>query len=161
VLTIRPATASDTRLILELIKELASYEKLAHEVVADESTLHASLFSENSNAHALIAEEDSKPIGFALYFYNFSTFLGRKGLYLEDLYIRPDYRGRGYGRQVLRYLAKQAVVENCGRMEWWVLDWNEPSIHFYKSLGAVPMDEWTVFRLDEEKLKALAISDET
>ncbi|MEL6193905.1 MAG: GNAT family N-acetyltransferase [Bacteroidota bacterium] len=152
---IRQAEKSDVQTILEFIKGLAEYEHLSHEVVATEELLTDALFSENKVVYCKLAFEGDTPIGFALYFYNFSTFLGRKGIYLEDLFVDPDHRGKGYGKALLVSLAKQAVEEDCGRVEWSVLDWNEPSINFYKSLGALPMDEWTVFRLTGEALKNL------
>ncbi|MEG1572676.1 MAG: GNAT family N-acetyltransferase [Bacteroidales bacterium] len=146
-MTIKPATPADTPLILEFIKAIASYEKLLHEVEATEEVLHQSLFGENANAKVIIAYEEEKPVGFALYFYNFSTFKGRKGLYLEDLFVYPQHRGKGYGKALLLHLAQQAQEENCGRMEWIVLDWTPSAIEFYHSVGAKAMDEWTVFRL--------------
>lgn len=155
-LTIREATESDIPLILQFIRDLGAYERLAHEVVATEEQLRKTLFGERAYAEVLIASESDTPAGFALFFHNYSTFLGKPGLYLEDLYVRPEFRGRGYGKALLQRLAKIAVERDCGRMEWWVLDWNEPSIAFYKSLGAVPMDEWTVFRLTGETVRALA-----
>ena len=153
--TIRPAKPEETGLVLEFIQKLAVYEKCADEVVADEATLYHSLFEEKS-AEVVFAEEDSVVIGFALYFHNFSTFVGRKGLYLEDLFIVPERRGLGYGKALLKYLANLAVERNCGRMEWICLDWNKPALTVYRSIGAVPMDEWTVQRLDEEALKRFA-----
>ena len=153
--TIRPAKPEETGLILEFIKKLAVYEKCADEVVADEATLYHSLFEEKT-AEVVFAEEDGVVIGFALYFHNFSTFVGRKGLYLEDLFIVPERRGWGYGKALLKYLANLAVERNCGRMEWICLDWNKPALTVYRSIGAVPMDEWTVQRLDEEALKRFA-----
>ncbi len=152
---IRFAEESDVKLILDFIKELADYEKLLHEVVATEEILRESLFERNA-AEVIIAEYKGEPIGFALFFHNFSTFLGKPGLYLEDLYIRPEMRGRGYGKKLLAFLAKLALERNCGRFEWWCIDWNKPSIDFYKSIGAIPMDEWTVFRVDESALINLA-----
>ena len=152
---IRFAVESDVKLILNFIKELADYEELLNEVVATEGILRESLFEKNA-AEVVIAEYKGEPIGFALFFHNFSTFIGRPGLYLEDLYIRPEYRGRGYGKTLLSFLAKLAIERNCGRFEWWCIDWNEPSIKFYKSLGATPMDEWTVFRVHNEALIELA-----
>lgn len=152
---IRFAVESDVKLILDFIKELADYEKLIHEVVATEEILSASLF-ERKAAEVIIAEYKGEPIGFALFFHNFSTFLGRPGIYLEDLYIRSEMRGRGYGKTLLAFLAKLAIERNCGRFEWWCIDWNEPSINFYKSIGAIPMDEWTVFRVHNEALINLA-----
>ena len=153
---IREAQASDCPLILDFIKELATYEKLLHEVVADLPTLKKHLFSENPYAKVIIAEYEDEPVGFALYFHNFSNFLGKPGIYLEDLYVRPNFRGKGFGKQLLSYLAKKAIQLNCGRLEWWVLNWNEPAINFYKSLGAESMDEWTVNRVTGEALNQLA-----
>lgn len=153
--TIRPARPEEAGLVLEFIRKLAVYEKCENEVVADESTLYHSLFVEKS-AEVLFAEENSTIIGFALFFYNFSTFVGRKGLYLEDLFIIPEKRGLGYGKALLRHLAKMAVERNCGRMEWICLDWNKPALNVYRSIGAIPMDTWTVQRLDEEALKKFA-----
>ena len=153
--TIRPAKPEETGLVLEFIQKLAVYEKCADEVVADEATLYHSLFEEKS-AEVVFAEEDGVVIGFALFFHNFSTFVGRKGLYLEDLFIVPERRGWGYGKALLKYLANLAVERNCGRMEWICLDWNKPALTVYRSIGAVPMDEWTVQRLDEEALKRFA-----
>lgn len=153
---IRPAVIQDTALILQFIKELADYEKLLHEVVADEDTLRKSLFGETPHAKVVIGEYDGKPVSFALYFHNFSTFLGRPGIYLEDLYVQPDMRGKGLGKILLGYLATLAKELNCGRLEWWVLDWNKPAIDFYQSLGAQPMDEWTVNRVTGEALDKLA-----
>ena len=150
-----PARAGEAGLVLEFIKKLAAYEKCADEVVADEATLHHSLFVERS-AEVLFAEEDGVVIGFALFFHNFSTFVGRKGLYLEDLFIVPEKRGRGYGKALLKHLAQLAVERNCGRMEWICLDWNQPALKVYRSIGAIPMDEWTVQRLDETALKRFA-----
>jgi GNAT superfamily N-acetyltransferase len=155
---IRPATPDDVPLILKLIQELADYEKLAHEVVASAADLHAALFGERPVVEAVIARVDGEPAGYALFFPNFSTFLGRPGLYLEDLYVRPAARGVGAGRRMLEHLARIAVDRGWGRFEWSVLDWNEPSINFYKRMGAKPMDEWTVFRISGEDLKRLAES---
>ncbi len=152
---LRFAGEEDIELILKFIKELAEYEELLSEVVATEEILRESLF-ERKSAEVIIAEYKNEPIGFALFFHNFSTFIGRPGLYLEDLYIRPEMRGRGYGKTLLAFLAKLAVERNCGRFEWWCIDWNEPSINFYKSIGAVPMDEWTVFRVHNDALTDLA-----
>ncbi len=154
-LIIRPAQEEETPLVLEFIRRLAEYEKCADEVVADEQTLHHSLFVERS-AEVLFAEEEGTVIGFALFFHNFSTFVGRKGLYLEDLFIIPERRGRGYGRQMLQHLARLAVERNCGRMEWICLDWNKSALAVYGSIGAVPMDEWTIQRLDESALQKFA-----
>ena len=143
---IRPAQPGEEGLVLEFIKRLAEYEKCADEVVADEATLHQSLFVEHS-AEVVFAEEDGVPVGFALFFHNFSTFVGRKGLYLEDLFVIPEKRGRGYGKALLKYLANLAVERHCGRMEWICLDWNKPSLAIYRSIGAIPygrMDGATV-----------------
>lgn len=148
---IRPAEPHETGLVLDFIKRLADYEKCADEVVADESTLYHSLFVEHS-AEVVFAEEEGTVVGFALFFHNFSTFVGRKGLYLEDLFVLPEKRGRGYGKALLKYLAKVAVERNCGRMEWICLDWNKPAIEVYRSIGAIPMDEWTVQRMEEPVL---------
>lgn len=153
---IRDATRDDVPAIHALIGELADYEKLRHEFVGDAAQLASHLFDEPRCAHALVAEGPDAIIGFALYFYNYSTFLCRPGLYLEDLYVQPAQRGRGVGKVLLRELAARAVARGCGRMEWAVLDWNTPSIGFYRSLGAVPMDEWTTFRLTGEALTRLA-----
>lgn len=152
---IRFATEEDVSLILEFIRKLARYEKLEGTVVATESLLRDELFGRRG-AEVVFAEEDGKPIGFALFFHNFSTFLGRRGIYLEDLYVEESSRGKGYGRALLAFLARLAVERGCGRLEWSVLDWNAPSIAFYRSLGAKPMDEWTVFRLTGEELASLA-----
>ncbi len=151
---LRFADENDTVLILGFIKELAQYEKLQDQVVATEDTLRESLFSKQA-AEVIIGEYEGVPVGFALFFHNFSTFLGQAGLYLEDLYIKPEMRGKGLGKTILSFLAGLALDRNCGRLEWWVLDWNEPSIQFYKKLGAIPMDEWTVFRVTGETLKKL------
>lgn len=155
VFTVRKATPNDVPLILHLIRELAEYEKLLHEVVADEETLHQNLFGEVQGPEVLIAEENSRAVGFVLFFHNFSTFLGKKGVYIEDLYIRSEYRGKGYGEKLLREICKIAAERNCGRVDWWVLNWNERAIRFYKKMGAKSMDGWTVFRLDEEALRHL------
>ena len=152
---IRPAKPNEAGLILEFIKKLADYEKCSDEVVADEATIYNSIFVEKA-AEVVFAEEDGVVIGFALFFHNFSTFVGRKGLYLEDLFIIPEKRGLGYGKAILKYLANIAVERNCGRMEWICLDWNAPSLAFYRSIGAVPMDEWTVQRMTEDKVKGFA-----
>lgn len=155
-LSIRPADITDCPLILTFIRELADYEKLLHEVVADVPALEASLFGDNPSAEVVIAEYQGQPAGFALFFHNYSTFLGRAGLYLEDLYIRPEMRGKGFGKTLLAYLANLALERNCGRLEWWVLDWNQPAKDFYQSLGAKPMDDWTVNRVTGDALTALA-----
>ena len=152
---IRPAKETEAGLILEFIKKLAAYEKCSDEVVADEQTIYNSIFVEKA-AEVLFAEEDGVVIGFALFFHNFSTFVGRKGLYLEDLFIIPEKRGLGYGKAILKYLANIAVERHCGRMEWICLDWNAPSLAFYRSIGAIPMDEWTVQRMHKEVVKSFA-----
>ena len=153
---LRPAARDDVGQILSFIRELAEYEKLAHEAVADEATLAAQLFGERPAAEVVIAEVDGQPAGFALFFHNFSTFLGQRGLYLEDLFVRPQFRGLGLGRRLMAHLAKLAVERDCGRFEWSVLDWNTPAIDFYRRLGATGMDEWTVQRVSGEALRALA-----
>jgi len=153
---IKLAEPEDTPLILSFIKELAEYENLSHEVVADEPTLRESLFGERQVAEVIIGLSEGEPVSFAVYFHNFSTFLGRPGIYVEDLYVKPEMRGKGMGRVMLAYLAKLARERNCGRLEWWVLDWNKPAINFYKKLGAVPMDAWTVSRLMGDALEKLA-----
>ena len=155
IFNIRQARADETGLVLEFIKRLAEYEKCADEVMADEATLHHSLFVEHS-AEVLFAEENGIPVGFALFFHNFSTFVGRKGLYLEDLFIVPEKRGKGYGKALLKHLAQLAVERNCGRMEWICLDWNESALSLYRSIGAIPVDGWTVQRLTEPALKQFA-----
>jgi len=152
---IRKATASDTKLILQFIKGLGEYEKLSHEVVATEEKLHKTLF-EQKLAEVIIAEFDGNPVGFALFFHNYSTFLGQAGIYLEDLYILPEMRGKGFGKLLLKYLAKLAIERDCGRLEWACLDWNEPSICFYKGLGAKALDDWTVYRVTGETLQEMA-----
>lgn len=154
---IEKAREDDLALILSFIKELAEYERLSHEVVATEELLRESLFGERAVAEVVIAyDEDNRSVGFALFFHNLSTFLGRPGIYLEDLYVQPHARGKGIGRALLVHLARLAKERRCGRLEWAVLDWNEPAIGFYKKLGAVPMDEWTVFRATGESLDKLA-----
>lgn len=154
-LTFRYAAEADTPLILQFIRELAEYEHMLDQVVADEATLADQLFH-RKNAEVIFALEDGKEVGFALFFHNFSTFLGRSGLYLEDLFVFPEHRGKGYGRAILQKLASIAVERGCGRLEWWCLDWNRPSIDFYRSLGAEPMSDWTVYRLTGDTLKNLA-----
>ncbi|MBS0226095.1 MAG: GNAT family N-acetyltransferase [Proteobacteria bacterium] len=155
-IAIRPAVAADVPLILDLIRALGEYERLAHEVIATESDLHAQLFGAKPAAEVLIGELDGAPAGFALYFHNFSTFLGKPGIYLEDVFVRPEHRGAGLGKALMVELARIAVERGCGRFEWSVLDWNQPSIDFYRSLGAVGMDEWTVQRVSGEALRNLA-----
>jgi GNAT superfamily N-acetyltransferase len=153
---IDPATPQDVPLLLRLIKALAEYERMSDQVVATEADVHRNLFGEKALTEAAIARVNGEPAGFALWFYNYSTFLGRPGLYLEDLFVLPERRGAGIGRALLAHLATVAVSRNCGRMEWSVLNWNEPAIGFYRSLGAVPMDEWTVYRLTGDALARLA-----
>ena len=159
-LTFRFAEERDTPLILDFIKWLADYEQLLDQVLAGEATLTDQLFRKK-NAEVLFALEDGKEVGFALFFHNFSTFLGRSGLYLEDLFVLPEHRGKGYGKAILQKLAAIALERGCGRMEWWCLDWNKPSIDFYRSLGAEPMSDWTVYRLTGETLNSLAETPET
>lgn len=154
--TIRPAVAADVPLILSFIRKLAEYEKLSHEVVATEGVLAAWLFGPNPRAHVVFASVEGKEVGFALYFYNFSTFLGKAGLYVEDIFVEEAFRGQGIGKALYRHLAAKAVAEGCGRMEWWVLDWNAPSIAFYEGIKARPMSEWTVYRLDGANLLEFA-----
>ena len=151
----RYAERKDVPLILTFIKELADYEQMLSEVVADEATLESWLF-DKEKAEVIFALEGETEVGFALFFHNFSTFLGRAGIYLEDLYVRPAYRGRGYGKGLLQQLAKIAVERGCGRLEWWCLDWNRPSIDFYLSMGAEPMSDWTVYRIAGNTLQELA-----
>jgi len=153
---IRAGKTEDVPIILGLIHDLATYERAPDEVVATEDQLVDVLFSERPAAEVLLAFENESPVGFAVYFYSFSTWLGRPGLYLEDLFVKPEKRGKGYGRALLVELAKIARDRGCGRMEWAVLDWNEPAIKFYRALGARPMDEWTVFRLTREEIATLA-----
>jgi GNAT superfamily N-acetyltransferase len=154
-MNIRFARREDTALILHFIRDLAEYEKMADLVVADEALLADRLF-EKKNAEVIFAMEGEKEVGFALFFHNFSTFLGRAGIYLEDLFVYPAYRGRGHGKALIRELARITVERGCGRLEWCCLDWNQPSIDFYLSLGAVPMDEWTIYRLTGEGLRSFA-----
>ena len=151
----RFANRSDTALILQFIKELADYEKMADEVVANEDLLEEWIF-DKQKAEVIFAVADGKEVGFALFFHNFSTFLGRAGIYLEDLYVKPEYRGKGYGKSILKKLASIAVERGCGRLEWWYLDWNKSSIDFYLSLGAEPMSDWTVYRITGDTLSSLA-----
>ena len=150
------ATERDVPVILSLVKALAEYERMAGDVVADEALVHESLFGPAPSAEVVIARAGAEPVGFAVWFYNHSTFLGRRGLYLEDLFVVPEWRGRGIGRALLVYLAKVALERECGRMEWAVLNWNEPAIGFYRSLGAKPMDGWSTFRLTGDALARLA-----
>src|SRR5213083_2815513 len=156
---IRSARVEDVPIILQLIRDLATYERAPNEVTATEEQLVDVLFGEKPVAEVLLAFEGKSPIGFAVFFHNFSTWLGRPGLYLEDLFVKPVKRGKGYGRALLVELAKIARDRSCGRMEWAVLDWNEPAIKFYRSLGAKPMEEWTVFRLTRDRITRLANSE--
>jgi len=153
---IRKAEKNDISVVLGFIRELAVYEKLLDEVTASEDILRENIV-EKKYAEVIFGELDSVPVGFALYFHNFSTFLGKPGIYLEDLYVREEYRGRGFGKKLLAHLAGLAVERGCGRLEWSVLDWNKPAIDFYLSIGAKPMDDWTVFRLTGQKLKNLSL----
>ena len=153
---IRPAAEADVPLILQFIRELAHYERLLHEVVATEESLRETLFGARPYAEISLGYLADTPAALALYFHNYSTFLGRPGIYLEDLYVKEEFRGRGLGRAMLRHLARLALERGCGRLEWAVLDWNEPAIKFYERLGAVPMDEWTVYRVTGEALDRLA-----
>jgi len=155
-LSIRNAQVSDVVNILRFIRELADFEKLSHQVIADETQLEKTLFADDAVAKVLIAELNGEAVGFALYFYNYSTFLARPGIYLEDLYVTPAARGKKVGKHLLKKLAKIAVAENCGRVEWSVLDWNQSAIDFYRSVGAVGMEEWTVQRLDGDALTLFA-----
>ena len=156
-LVIRPAVRGDSGLILEFIRGLAEYEKLAHEVVATEEILERTLFDDKPVAEVIIAEWDGKPAGFALFFPNYSTFLARPGIYLEDLYVHPEFRDKGIGKTLLACLARMAVERSCGRLDWSVLDWNEAAIKFYESLGAYGLDDWVQYRLDGEALKKMAL----
>ncbi|MFM9863074.1 MAG: N-acetyltransferase family protein [Micropepsaceae bacterium] len=155
-LKIRAAAKADSALVYAFVRELAEYERLLDDVAATERDIERALFEPNPRVFCDIAERQGKPAGFALWFYNFSTFRGRHGIYLEDLFVRPAFRGEGIGKALLVNLAKRAVAEDCGRVEWSVLDWNEPSIKFYELLGAVPMSEWSIFRLTGDALKKLS-----
>jgi GNAT superfamily N-acetyltransferase len=155
-LTIRPAVAGEAGLVLDFIRELAAYERLAHEVDATPEAIDGALFGDNPRVFCDIAEWDGAPVGFALWFYNFSTFRGRHGIYLEDIYVRESMRGRGIGKALLSKLARRCLDEGLTRLEWWVLDWNEPSIAFYRSIGAQAMDDWTVQRVTGSALAELA-----
>jgi GNAT superfamily N-acetyltransferase len=157
---IRPATPEDAELILRFITDLAIYEKAEHEVKTDAAGIRDSLFADGSTAHGLICEHDGKPIGYAVYFFNYSTWLGRHGLYLEDLYVSPEARGLGAGKALLRHLAQLAVARDCGRFEWSVLDWNTPAIDFYESFGARPQSEWTTYRLTGQALLDFAAGNQ-
>lgn len=155
--SIRFATRADAPLILTFIKELAAYEKMADQVVATQQDIEKNLFKENPAAYVLFLEEGGVPAGFAVYFYNYSTFLCKYGLYVEDIYVRESFRGKGYGTALFRYICQQAEAEDCSRVEWWCLDWNRPSIDFYiNALGAEPMVDWTVYRLDRAAIKKVA-----
>jgi GNAT superfamily N-acetyltransferase len=155
-ITIRPADEHEVPVILQFIRDLAKYEHLEHEAVATEETLRETLFGSRPYAEVVFACLNGEPVGFALFFHNYSTFLGRPGIYLEDLYVRPEARGHGVGRRLLRWLAATAVSRKCGRLEWSVLDWNEPSIRFYRNLGAVALDDWTMYRVTGPALIHLA-----
>ena len=159
-LHIRPATPDDAELILRFITDLAIYEKAEHEVKTDAAGIRDSLFAEGSTAHGLICENDGQPIGYAVYFFNYSTWLGKHGLYLEDLYVSPEARGLGAGKALLRHLAQLAVARDCGRFEWSVLDWNTPAIDFYESFGARPQSEWTTYRLAGQALLDFAADNQ-
>lgn len=154
--TIRPATERDAPLILEMITALAEYEKLSHAVTATEAGLRETLFGPRPAAEVVIASVGDRPAAFALFFHNYSTFLAQRGLYLEDLFVKPEFRGRGIGRALLQHLAGLAVERRCGRLEWSVLDWNAPAIGFYRKLGAVPLEDWTIFRVTGDALTRLA-----
>ncbi len=154
--TLRDARPEDSPTVHRLILALARYEKLEHAVTATEADIRDSLFGATPRAYALLAEVEGQPVGFALWFYNYSTFLGRHGLYVEDVFVEPEQRGKGIGKAIFADLARRAVAQGCGRMEWWVLDWNAPSIAFYRAIGAAAMDEWTVQRLEGDALRALA-----
>jgi GNAT superfamily N-acetyltransferase len=154
--TIRPAAADEAPLVLEFIRELAVYEHLEHEMVATNADISAALFGPRPYAEVVFACLDRTPVGFALFFHNFSTFHGKPGIYLEDLFVRPHARGRGIGKRLLTWLARAALERGCARLEWWVLDWNAPSIAFYRSLGAIPQDEWTTMRVSGAALERLA-----
>jgi GNAT superfamily N-acetyltransferase len=158
-INIKSATIEDVPLILTFIKELAEFEKLLHEVTATEDILRETLFGSAPKAEVIISYFENSPVGFALFFHNFSTFLGKPGIYLEDLYVKPEVRGKGIGKKLLQHLAKLTLERDCGRLEWWVLDWNQQAIDFYRSIGAIAMDEWTVQRMTGDTLKKLAQSE--
>jgi Sortase and related acyltransferases len=158
-IVIKKAEPKDVPLILSLIKEIAEYEKLSHEVVATEEILAESLFGKNANTEVVIAYDNDIVAGYAVFFHNFSTFIGKSGLYLEDIYIKPEMRAKGIGKKIFKYLVNLAAERNCGRMEWAVLNWNVPAINFYQKLGAVPLEGWTVYRLTEDKLTKLTIEE--
>ncbi len=155
--TIVQATERDAPIILQMIKDLAEYERMSDQVTATEQSLRATLFGSRPSAEVVIAKAGDTPAGFALFFHNYSTFVGKPGLYLEDLFVRPEWRGHGIGRALLSHLAKITIERDCGRFEWSVLDWNEPAIGFYKKLGAVPMEDWTIFRITGDALQRLAL----
>jgi GNAT superfamily N-acetyltransferase len=156
MLKLREAQADDCDLIVQYIFELAEFEKLSHDCAANADYVRKWLFGETPRAGCILAEWDGQPAGFAVYFYNFSTFLTQPGIYIEDIFIRPDFRRRKIARNMFRYFARKGLAENCGRLEWWVLDWNEDAIGFYQSMGAVPMNEWTVQRISGDALSDLA-----
>ncbi|AOE85244.1 GNAT family N-acetyltransferase [Pseudomonas sp. TCU-HL1] len=158
-LSIRPAHPDDAQQILDFIIELAVYERAGHEVIASVEDIRRTLFAENAPSRSLICLRDGRPIGYAVYFYSYSTWLGRNGIYLEDLYITPEQRGTGAGRRLLREIAREARANDCGRLEWSVLDWNQPAIDFYRSIGALPQDEWVRYRLDGDALREFAESN--
>jgi GNAT superfamily N-acetyltransferase len=154
-ITIRAAISSDVSQVLEFIRELAEYEKLIHEVTVTQEALGLSLFGKKPYAEVLLAFVGEKPAGFCLFFHNYSTFVGKPGIYIEDIFVRPEFRGIGIGKRFFEELGRLAIARDCGRIEWWVLDWNQPAIDFYTSLGAKPMDEWTVYRITQDKFAAL------
>ena len=154
-ITIRAAISSDVSQVLEFIRELAEYEKLIHEVTVTQEALGLSLFGEKPYAEVLLAFVGEKPAGFCLFFHNYSTFVGKPGIYIEDIFVRPEFRGVGIGKRFFEELGRLAIDRDCGRIEWWVLDWNQPAIDFYTSLGAKPMDEWTVYRITNDRFSAL------
>ena len=158
-INIRQGTVDDVPQIFQFIRELAIYEKALEEVTTDEAMLREALFGHRPMAHSLMCELDGRAVGFAIYFYNFSTWLGKYGIFLEDLYVSPEFRGHGAGKALLQFLARKAVAEGCGRFEWNVLDWNEPSIKFYEACGAIPMSEWVGYRLHGKALEAFAETD--
>jgi GNAT superfamily N-acetyltransferase len=155
-ISLRFAKESDTRLILEFIRGLAEYERLTHEVIADEDSLRKTLFNGRQVAEVILADYEDQPAGFSLFFHNYSTFLARPGIYIEDLFVKPDLRGKGVGKELLSFVAKIALERGCGRLEWSALDWNEPAIRFYRHLGAKTLDEWTIFRVNGTELYRLA-----
>lgn len=156
MLTLRNAQTEDAELIVRYVEELAAFEQLSHECRATPDLLRSALFGQTPHAHCVLAEWEGNPAGFALYFYNFSTFLAKPGLYIEDVFVRPEFRRKGVARKLFEHLARKALAENCGRLEWWVLDWNKDAIGFYGSIGAVPMSEWTVQRVTGDALERLA-----